>query len=92
LPKKLPTKRTTVLVQVEDPTFDLSGKRILVSMISVTFVSSLTGDIGAIGRLVALPNDSLILDLKGHQYAGTIVPCNTFAVVGMSGVEARVST
>lgn len=63
--------RVTALVQVEDPNFDLSG------------------DIGAIGRLVAMPPSAaaggpqLILDLKGHQYAGVVAPCATMLVVGV---------
>jgi hypothetical protein len=36
---------------------------------------------GAIGRLTVLKNEGLVLDLKGHQYAGSIVPCATFMVV-----------
>ena len=71
MPKK-ESKVSTALVQVEDPSFDLSG------------------DIGAIGRLTVM-NDGLLLDLKGHQYAGTIVPTNTLMVVGFGANEARVS-
>jgi hypothetical protein len=63
-----------VLVQVEDPKFDLSG------------------DVGAIGRLTTLPNEGLVLDLKGMQYAGTIIPCCSLAVVGMTGGEARIES
>ncbi len=47
---------------------------------------------GAIGRLTVLPNEGLILDLKGVQYAGSIIPCCTVMVVGMSGAEARVES
>jgi hypothetical protein len=64
----------TVLVQVEDAKFDLSG------------------DVGAIGRLTTLPNEGLVLDLKGMQYAGTIVPSCSLAVVGFSGGEARIES
>ncbi|RYE82193.1 MAG: hypothetical protein EOO65_05815 [Methanosarcinales archaeon] len=49
-----------------------------------------SGDIGAVGRLTALPNSTLLLDLKGHQYAGTIIPCNTFMVAALGPTEARV--
>ena len=47
---------------------------------------------GAIGRLTVVPNEGLILDLKGVQYSGTIIPCCTLMVVGMSGAEARVES
>ena len=50
------------------------------------------GDVGAIGRLTVVPNEGLILDLKGVQYSGTIIPCCTLMVVGMSGAEARVES
>lgn len=52
----------------------------------------IAGDIGAIGRLTVLPNDGLVLDLKGHQYAGTIIPCASFAVVGFTPTDARIET
>ena len=52
----------------------------------------LEGDVGAIGRLTVLPNEGLILDLKGVQFAGTIVPSCSVMVVGFSGVEARVES
>jgi hypothetical protein len=52
----------------------------------------LSGDIGAIGRLTTLPNEGIILDLKGHQYGGSIVPCGSFMVVGFQPKEARVET
>ena len=34
----------------------------------------------------------LILDLKGHQYAGVVVPCATLMVVGFGKDEARVES
>lgn len=49
-----------------------------------------SGDIGAVGRLTTLPNNTLLLDLKGHQYAGSIIPCNTFMVLALGPTEARV--
>ena len=52
----------------------------------------LSGDIGAIGRLTTLPNEGIILDLKGHQYGGNIIPCGSFMVVGFQPKEARVET
>ena len=49
-----------------------------------------SGDVGAIGRLTTLPGEGIVLDLKGHQYAGAVVPCATFMTVGFTPVEARV--
>jgi hypothetical protein len=66
-----------MLVQIEDPHLDLSG------------------DIGAIGRLSELPGgagDGFVLDLKGHQYGGTIVPSSTFLVVGFGNKEAKIES
>jgi hypothetical protein len=57
---------------------------------TVVYTRCLTGDTGAIGRLTTMRGDGVILDLKGHQWAGTIVPCSTFMVVGMGPTEARV--
>jgi hypothetical protein len=50
----------------------------------------IAGDIGAIGRLTVLPNEGVVLDLKGDQYGGTIIPCASFMVVGFQPKEARV--
>lgn len=80
LPRTLKRGRT-MLVQIEDPHFDLSG------------------DIGAIGRLTAidgrrgsLRNSGIVLDLKGHQFSGTIIPSSSFLVVGFGGKEAKVES
>jgi len=80
LPRTLKRGRT-MLVQIEDPHFDLSG------------------DIGAIGRLTAiegrrgsLRNSGIVLDLKGHQFSGTIIPSASFLVVGFGGKEAKVES
>ena len=43
----------------------------------------LSGDVGAVGRLTAT-RSGVILDLQGHRYAGSIVPCCTHLVVGIS--------
>jgi hypothetical protein len=51
---------------------------------------SVAGDMGAIGRLTVIPNEGVILDLKGHQYAGNIIPCATLMVVGFGPTEAKV--
>ena len=80
LPRTLKRGRT-MLVQIEDPHFDLSG------------------DIGAIGRLTtiegrrgSLRNSGIVLDLKGHQFSGTIIPSASFLVVGFGGKEAKVES
>ncbi len=59
---------------------------------SLTYTPLSPGDVGAIGRLTVVPNEGVILDLKGVQYSGTIIPCCTLMVVGMSGAEARVES
>lgn len=68
------TKRTTMLVQLEDSKMDL------------------TGDIGAIGRLHIRNKKGVMLDIKGQQYTGEIVPCGTFLVVGIGPTEAKVES
>ncbi|GLE08637.1 hypothetical protein PINS_up019952 [Pythium insidiosum] len=65
-------KTATMLVQLEDPTMDLSG------------------DTGAIGRFQTQGDSAVMLDIKGHQYIGEIVPCTSFMVVGVCPTEARV--
>lgn len=44
---------------------------------------------GTVGKL-SVGAAGMVLDLKGHRYAGTLVPCNTFMLVGVSGNEAKV--
>lgn len=46
------------------------------------------GDSGAIGR-VHVNKQEIVLDIKGHRYAGHLVPCNTFMVVGTSGAKRQ---
>lgn len=50
----------------------------------------LSGDVGAVGRLHCKTNDTLMLDIKGHQYTGDIVPCASFMIVSMTPTEAKV--
>ena len=50
-----------------------------------------SGDVGAVGRLTS-SKSGLILDLQGHRYAGTIVPCATHLVVGIGKSEAKVES
>jgi hypothetical protein len=54
----------------------------------------LSGDSGAIGRLTMLGRSGIVLDLKGHQYTGRVVPCTSFMVVSFSagGKEAKVES
>ncbi|KAM0849466.1 hypothetical protein ACQ4PT_053717 [Festuca glaucescens] len=54
----------------------------------------LSGDIGAVGRIVIsnspTGNQDLLLDLKGTVYKSTIVPSRTFCVVSMGQTEAKI--
>ncbi|KAF3325852.1 DNA-binding protein BIN4 isoform X1 [Carex littledalei] len=54
----------------------------------------LSGDVGAVGRLVISngPNarDDLLLDLKGTIYKSTIVPSRTFCIVSVGQTEAKI--
>ncbi|DBA02842.1 TPA: hypothetical protein N0F65_006632 [Lagenidium giganteum] len=50
----------------------------------------LSGDVGAIGRFHSQDDGGVVLDIKGHQYIGEIVPCGTFMVVGIGATEAKV--
>ncbi|KAJ4816111.1 double-stranded DNA binding protein [Rhynchospora pubera] len=54
----------------------------------------LSGDVGAVGRLVISdgPNgrDDLLLDLKGTLYKSTIVPSRTFCIVSVGQTEAKI--
>ncbi|KAK1614850.1 hypothetical protein QYE76_020367 [Lolium multiflorum] len=54
----------------------------------------LSGDIGAVGRIVIsnspAGNQDLLLDLKGTVYKSTIVPSRTFCVVSMGQTEAKI--
>lgn len=67
-------QRSKVLLECEGDALDLSG------------------DVGAVGRLSVLENheDDFLLDLKGMVYKGTIVPSNTFFVVNIGALEAKV--
>ncbi|GJN18993.1 hypothetical protein PR202_gb06219 [Eleusine coracana subsp. coracana] len=54
----------------------------------------LSGDVGAVGRLVvsngSTGNPDLLLDLKGTIYKTTIVPSRTFCVVSVGQSEAKI--
>ncbi|XP_006646880.1 DNA-binding protein BIN4 [Oryza brachyantha] len=54
----------------------------------------LSGDIGAVGRIVISNspngNQDLLLDLKGTVYKSTIVPSRTFCVVSVGQTEAKI--
>lgn len=54
----------------------------------------LSGDIGAVGRVVIsngpTGNQDLLLDLKGTIYKSTIVPSRTFCVVSLGQTEAKI--
>ncbi|KAF0925141.1 hypothetical protein E2562_015416 [Oryza meyeriana var. granulata] len=54
----------------------------------------LSGDIGAVGRIVISNspngNQDLLLDLKGTIYKSTIVPSRTFCVVSVGQTEAKI--
>ncbi|TVU40119.1 hypothetical protein EJB05_13569, partial [Eragrostis curvula] len=54
----------------------------------------LSGDVGAVGRLVVsngpTGNPDLLLDLKGTIYKTTIVPSRTFCVVSVGQSEAKI--
>jgi hypothetical protein len=103
LPKSLKS-RSTLLVQIEDSKFDLSGAYQLkfwwtLASVRVTRKFSppphlpfFSGDVGAIGRLTVIPRSGVILDLKGVQYVGTVVPSCSFFVVGLSGDTAKIES
>ncbi|KAL8148496.1 hypothetical protein AgCh_005749 [Apium graveolens] len=50
----------------------------------------LSGDVGAVGRVVITDNQDMLLDLKGTIYKTTIVPSRTFCVVSFGQSEAKV--
>ncbi|KAL6888659.1 hypothetical protein ACP4OV_009685 [Aristida adscensionis] len=54
----------------------------------------LSGDVGAVGRIVVsnspTGNQDLLLDLKGTVYKTTIVPSRTFCVVSVGQSEAKI--
>ncbi|XP_039035601.1 DNA-binding protein BIN4-like [Hibiscus syriacus] len=54
----------------------------------------LSGDIGAVGRIVvsgsASENHEMFLDLKGTIYKTTIVPSRTFCIVSFGQTEAKI--
>ncbi|KAL5207764.1 hypothetical protein ABZP36_032199 [Zizania latifolia] len=56
----------------------------------------LSGDIGAVGRIVIsnspTGNQDLLLDLKGTIYKSTIVPSRTFCVVSVGQTEAKIES
>ncbi|WVZ77921.1 hypothetical protein U9M48_025716 [Paspalum notatum var. saurae] len=56
----------------------------------------LSGDIGAVGRIVVsngpTGNQDLLLDLKGTIYKTTIVPSRTFCVVSVGQSEAKIES
>lgn len=56
----------------------------------------LSGDIGAVGRIVVsnspTGNQDLLLDLKGTVYKTTIVPSRTFCVVSVGQSEAKIES
>lgn len=51
-----------------------------------------SGDVGAIGRFHCSGKDEVMLDMKGQQYVGKIVPCNTFMTVSVNAKEAVVES
>lgn len=50
----------------------------------------LSGDVGAVGRVVITDNQDMLLDLKGTIYRTTIVPSRTFCVVSFGQSEAKI--
>lgn len=50
----------------------------------------LSGDVGAVGRVVITDNQDMLLDLKGTIYKTTIVPSRTFCVVSFGQSEAKI--
>ncbi|EEC72102.1 hypothetical protein OsI_05068 [Oryza sativa Indica Group] len=56
----------------------------------------LSGDVGAVGRIVISNspngNQDLLLDLKGTIYKSTIVPSRTFCVVSVGQTEAKIES
>ncbi|KAJ1277881.1 hypothetical protein BS78_04G036800 [Paspalum vaginatum] len=56
----------------------------------------LSGDVGAVGRIVVsngpIGNQDLLLDLKGTIYKTTIVPCRTFCIVSVGQSEAKIES
>jgi hypothetical protein len=50
----------------------------------------LSGDVGAVGRVVISDNNDMMLDLKGTIYRTTILPSRTFCVVNFAQSEAKI--
>ncbi|KAJ3696262.1 hypothetical protein LUZ60_001639 [Juncus effusus] len=50
----------------------------------------LSGDMGAVGRLVISNSDDLLLDLKGTIYKTAIIPSRTFCIVSVGQTEAKI--
>ncbi|KAL1823977.1 hypothetical protein ACET3Z_010755 [Daucus carota] len=50
----------------------------------------LSGDVGAVGRVVITDNEDMLLDLKGTIYKTTILPSRTFCVVSFGQSEAKI--
>lgn len=49
----------------------------------------LSGDVGAVGRLTA-SHSGVILDLQGHRYAGSFIPCHSHLIVSLGKLSASV--
>lgn len=56
----------------------------------------LSGDVGAVGRVIisknASGNDDMLLDLKGTIYKSRIVPSTTFCIVSFGQTEAKIES
>ena len=97
-------RRDTLLLEMQDPTLDLSGDFGCIGRLHVKKAGaaaaakkaardsegagSSADDGAAMGA--AEQRQTVMLDLKGKLYDGNIVPCNTLCVLAIDGSKARV--
>ena len=84
-------RRTTMLVEADDPSLDLSGDFGCIGRFGVNSRrgAAASADSAADGAESA-EGGSVKLDLKGRVYDGNIVPCNTLCLVSVDGSRAQV--
>jgi hypothetical protein len=71
------------------PKSDLSEKLMVIQLQDQSL--DLSGDVGAIGRL-RTKKRSILLDIKGKAYKGTVVPTPSFLLVGIGGKDAKIES
>ena len=85
-------RRTTMLVEADDPSLDLSGDFGCIGRFGVRrrgAAAAASADADANGE-EAEQEGTVKLDLKGRVYDGNIVPCNTLCLVSVDGSRAQV--